>query len=597
MFETLLQHTREKYGKDGVARIYINHPKLESPIIVRPKYLWELSGTEILEVIDTVLYSAGNIPADDKLDINIAIIKLVKGSGRKQITNVKRDTVSKRCFVTIRNDDLMCLPRAIVVGVARLRHLQNKDDISLKKEYDKIRKKDGNHQTQMALNLLLCAGIPCDRVGISQDIPVYEQILGVSICLFSCQANNQRVYNGNPRFPNKIFLYHYEDEHGGHFDVLMKQNQLMCTPYFCNDCGKGFKTTTQHSCRKWCNICACEYEKKEVKVCEYCNRKCRSVECYKAHRETKILDRGPRKGSETTSLCEKFWQCPKCGITLQKLHRSPEQHVCGELYCNICHEYFLNEVHKCFMRAQYSEKEVSKFIFYDFECYVQNNIHNPNYVVAMSVCNMCENDSISEDAYCYNCGSRCFLCNKCNKTENEYERLPCIGCGKRQIIFKGEETAKQFCEWLFQEQHANFTAIAHNSKAYDAYFLYNYILDNSMVPEPIIFSGSKIMCMKVGRSLNLRIIDSLNFLPMPLANFPKSFELTELKKGFFPHLFNSPKIIMSFFHIYLIPLTMTLIPCHVTIEKNFSSGIKLMLLRILISAKKYMNIVSAMLRF
>ena len=111
---------------------------------------------------------------------------------------MKRDTVSKHCFVTIRNDDLMCLPRAIVVGVARLRHLQNKDDISLKKEYDKIRKKDGNHQTQMALNLLLCAGIPCDRVGISQDIPVYEEILGVSICLFSCQANNQRVYNGNP---------------------------------------------------------------------------------------------------------------------------------------------------------------------------------------------------------------------------------------------------------------------------------------------------------------------------------------------------------------------------------------------------------------
>ena len=62
-----------------------------------------------------------------------------------------------------------------------------------------------------------------------------------------------------------------------------------------------------------------------------------------------------------------------------------------------------------------------------------------------------------------------------------------------------------------------------------------------MVPEPIIFSGSKIMYMKVGRSLKLRIIDSLNFLPMPLANFPKSFELTELKKGFFPHLFNSPE--------------------------------------------------------
>ena len=27
---------------------------------------------------------------------------------------------------------------------------------------------------------------------------------------------------------------------------------------------------------------------------------------------------------------------------------------------------------------------------------------------------------------------------------------------------------------------------------------------------------------------------------MPLASFPSTFNLTELKKGFFPHLFNTP---------------------------------------------------------
>ena len=45
--------------------------------------------------------------------------------------------------------------------------------------------------------------------------------------------------------------------------------------------------------------------------------------------------------------------------------------------------------------------------------------------------------------------------------------------------------------------------------------------------------------MKVGRGLNIRILDSLNFLPMPLANLPKSFGLVELKKGFFPHFYNT----------------------------------------------------------
>ena len=29
--------------------------------------------------------------------------------------------------------------------------------------------------------------------------------------------------------------------------------------------------------------------------------------------------------------------------------------------------------------------------------------------------------------------------------------------------------------------------------------------------------------MKVGKGLNIRLLDSLNFLPMPLASLPKAF--------------------------------------------------------------------------
>ena len=39
--------------------------------------------------------------------------------------------------------------------------------------------------------------------------------------------------------------------------------------------------------------------------------------------------------------------------------------------------------------------------------------------------------------------------------------------------------------------------------------------------------------------LNIRLLDSLNFLPMPLAQLPKSFGLVELKKGFFSHFYNT----------------------------------------------------------
>lgn len=41
------------------------------------------------------------------------------------------------------------------------------------------------------------------------------------------------------------------------------------------------------------------------------------------------------------------------------------------------------------------------------------------------------------------------------------------------------------------------------------------------------------------KALNVKVIDSFNFLPMGLAKLPACFGLTEQKKGYFPHLFNT----------------------------------------------------------
>jgi len=37
---------------------------------------------------------------------------------------------------------------------------------------------------------------------------------------------------------------------------------------------------------------------------------------------------------------------------------------------------------------------------------------------------------------------------------------------------------------------------------------------------------------------SIKIIDSYNYLPMPLSALPKTFGLQEACKGYFPHLFN-----------------------------------------------------------
>ena len=79
--------------------------------------------------------------------------------------------------------------------------------------------------------------------------------------------------------------------------------------------------------------------------------------------------------------------------------------------------------------------------------------------------------------------------------------------------------------------------VAHNLKGYDSYFILKYLYDNRVLPK-LIMNGAKVMELKV-TECDIRMIDSLNFLPMPLAQFPNTFGLTELAKGYFPHFFNT----------------------------------------------------------
>ena len=211
---------------------------------------------------------------------------------------------------------------------------------------------------------------------------------------------------------------------------------------------------------------------------------------------------------------------------------------CQVMYHNDEEEDF----HKCFMRSIPASKSIAsncRFIFYDFESMVMIlGDHVPNLVVIQSICENCSIVTrVKPNSKCKIYGNRCKKCDDWNKEHTAFKYDPCTGCGNREVIFHGQNTVREFCAWLFSKQHANVTVTAHNARAYDAYFIYNYLLMQSITPE-IIFRGSKIMYCKVGRGLNIKILDSLNFLNMPLDNLPKSFSLKEMKKGHFPHLYN-----------------------------------------------------------
>ncbi len=137
--------------------------------------------------------------------------------------------------------------------------------------------------------------------------------------------------------------------------------------------------------------------------------------------------------------------------------------------------------------------------------------HRPNMCVVHKVCQSCLDTPVTATSWC--------------KT-----------CGKNAQTFQGNDTCNTFCKWLFSEENAGATVICHNFKGYDSYPILQYLHDNAILPE-VITTGSKYMSVKVA-GCNIRMIDSLNFMPMPLAEMPESFGETELAKGYFPHLYN-----------------------------------------------------------
>jgi hypothetical protein len=144
-------------------------------------------------------------------------------------------------------------------------------------------------------------------------------------------------------------------------------------------------------------------------------------------------------------------------------------------------------------RMRTSTKRIQRTTVLDFECIQENGTHEPN------------------------------LCVIQNEAGDEW-------------VFQGDNTRNEFCEWLFTKEHEGCIMVAHNFQGYDGYFIQQYLHENGVIPE-VIIRCAKILTLYVPM-LKIKFIDSFSFIPIRLADFPKTFGLNELAKVYFPHLFN-----------------------------------------------------------
>ena len=96
-----------------------------------------------------------------------------------------------------------------------------------------------------------------------------------------------------------------------------------------------------------------------------------------------------------------------------------------------------------------------------------------------------------------------------------------------QFTFQGKDCIQQFLHWIHtnQENVEKTIVIAHNFKGYDGCFILEELYNQHATNLQQIFNGAKILSLEL---LNVKFIDSMNFFPMALSNFPKTFGIREL---------------------------------------------------------------------
>ena len=345
--------------------------------------------------------------------------------------------------------------------------------------------------------------------------------------------------------------------------------------YYCHTCKKSYTHRDKHKCPKKCLSCF-SYDsgcKGPEITCNNCNRTFLGQKCFDKHKQNRSKDDKP------DIICNVVQKCLKCKKTVTNL----KTHVCGFSECSNCKKYCNLQHHKCYMKVvetkgghctkfpnatvvnektktAKSEEEIqlinavrsigwTREEIEDMVDWTKEEIEEVLNCTDEEIKNMGNPSKLDIGCGHLNPKDRCLCCKTYTHNYMFYDFETQQNTGTHIVNyvnvqdFEGNEwtfnTIDEFCNFVFQDKHKKYTFIAHNAKSFDAQFILKYCVENVIKPF-CIYNGTKIMYMQIEK-FKIRFIDSINFIQSRLADFPKTFGLTEMKKGYFPHFFNTPE--------------------------------------------------------
>ena len=484
IFHYLLEDVTWGMNPNDQVRFILRSEQLDTPISIPFLPVERLTTERVFSQIERVIQSNQEFRLNDTVTIDIIHVVTPQGSGKsrgKRTTlNIREHLKEKKSIISINNNDDFCLACALAVSIARIEN---------DPKYNQISDSRKHIQLDRALDLHEAANVPLGPCGINEVKLFQNYLSNYQIIVVSGDHNNSIIYPPQPPGTDEkptINLYF----HDKHFDVITSLPGFLNRSCFCHRCHKSYDHTTDHLCPTMCRSCrafGCVLEGEGI-VCNECDRLFKNQACYDHHKEP--INGGGR------SVCEVIRKCEKCGKVMDVRHMKDGGHICGKK-CRTC-GLILNKEdteHLCYIQQLEQEEESSynHLLFFDFEATQEHGTHCPNLCVV-----------------------------------HDEER--------EVALFQGEDTVKKFCEWLLTPEHKDCIVVAHNFQGYDGYFITKFLIDNA-IHYDIIYRGAKSLSMRIPM-FNIKFIDSINFIPMSLAKFPKTFGQDELCKGYFPHMFN-----------------------------------------------------------
>ena len=421
---------------------------------------------------------------------SVTIIRRERGNARRQFGLSDDNLYRSKSVICVKVKD-KCAAAALILGAAR----QNPDQ----KEFKRLKAHKQAALFREVDNLYHQSGVVHDPQGDTYDaVAKMGDHLGYKVWIMELDAQRTKKFayiSEADHFRHIVLLCHNK-----HYDVIQNVAGFLNVRNYCMFCESFWQKNIPHQCdAKLCMYCRtfdCDYKMGTVSPqwcgpCETCNRSFPTPRCFECH--------------ENSFTCTILARCQDCKKTYKP--ENLEFHSCvvvGEdNYCKECKEPKGIGHVCCIPRMDELDDpndKMGRMIFFDFETtqYLMGT-HIVNYVVTMY--------SWSDEKFVH-------------------------------------RTLDSFCKFLFSEQHKGCTAIAHNGKGYDFQFVRAWCVKKHRKLE-LIQTGRKIMGM-IDKDTKIRFVDSLNFLPMSLAAFTKTFGFTttidghELKKGHFPHFFNTP---------------------------------------------------------